>query len=310
MADEGGVWRTISGRRVFIKDGQSLTEAMAESGKFGGEKSKADKAGLKIMADNYDRHREHDNLHLVPFSELKDDRNQKTILADYKRIPTDIAEEINAHLEKLTKEYNTPLSEIRSMNKEETLANMNAFMAASHNYEIDSARIVINPLKIKDAAERIQELSDKGYCVKVPKGKEVEYLITHEYGHAILDMREPLSEKRNWAKADYGRIKAARAEIGKIYEKYKAEVGGLMAQKKQYELDVIMGTGGVKVMEQNASKARALTKDIDRLKLSNYSLQNSDEFLAEAFAHAKVGSGDNEYSKQVMDVLDKHFRWR
>lgn len=34
MADEGGVWRTISGRRVFIKEGQSLTEAMTESGKF------------------------------------------------------------------------------------------------------------------------------------------------------------------------------------------------------------------------------------------------------------------------------------
>ncbi len=35
MAGEGGVWRTISGRRVFIKDGQSLTDAMRESGKFG-----------------------------------------------------------------------------------------------------------------------------------------------------------------------------------------------------------------------------------------------------------------------------------
>lgn len=34
MADERGVWRTISGRRVFIKDGQSLTDAMRESGKF------------------------------------------------------------------------------------------------------------------------------------------------------------------------------------------------------------------------------------------------------------------------------------
>lgn len=34
MADEGGVWRTIGGRRVFIKDGQSLTDAMRESGKF------------------------------------------------------------------------------------------------------------------------------------------------------------------------------------------------------------------------------------------------------------------------------------
>lgn len=33
-SDIGGVWRTIGGRRIFIKDGQSLTEAMKESGKF------------------------------------------------------------------------------------------------------------------------------------------------------------------------------------------------------------------------------------------------------------------------------------
>ena len=31
---DGGVWRTIGGRRVFIKDGQSLADAMRESGKF------------------------------------------------------------------------------------------------------------------------------------------------------------------------------------------------------------------------------------------------------------------------------------
>lgn len=37
MADEGGVWRTISGRKVFIRDGQSLSDAMRESGKFGRE---------------------------------------------------------------------------------------------------------------------------------------------------------------------------------------------------------------------------------------------------------------------------------
>lgn len=32
--DIGGVWRTIGGRRVFIKTGQSLSSAMKESGKF------------------------------------------------------------------------------------------------------------------------------------------------------------------------------------------------------------------------------------------------------------------------------------
>lgn len=31
---EDGVWRTIGGRRVFIKEGQSLGDAMKESGKF------------------------------------------------------------------------------------------------------------------------------------------------------------------------------------------------------------------------------------------------------------------------------------
>ena len=31
---EEGVWRTVSGRRIFIKKGQSLTDAMKESGKF------------------------------------------------------------------------------------------------------------------------------------------------------------------------------------------------------------------------------------------------------------------------------------
>lgn len=34
MDEINGKWRTISGRRVFIKEGQSLHEAMIESGKF------------------------------------------------------------------------------------------------------------------------------------------------------------------------------------------------------------------------------------------------------------------------------------
>lgn len=34
MEDIGGVWRTIGGRKVFIKTGQNLADAMKESGKF------------------------------------------------------------------------------------------------------------------------------------------------------------------------------------------------------------------------------------------------------------------------------------
>ena len=31
---EDGVWRTVGGRRIFIKDGESLASAMKKSGKF------------------------------------------------------------------------------------------------------------------------------------------------------------------------------------------------------------------------------------------------------------------------------------
>ena len=33
-----GVWRTIAGRRIFIQKGQSLSDAMKNSGKFKTEK--------------------------------------------------------------------------------------------------------------------------------------------------------------------------------------------------------------------------------------------------------------------------------
>lgn len=38
--DIGGVWRTVGGRRIFIKDGEDLTTAMKKSGKFKKEEIK------------------------------------------------------------------------------------------------------------------------------------------------------------------------------------------------------------------------------------------------------------------------------
>lgn len=43
-SDIGGVWRTIGGRRVFIKDGQDLASAMKESGKFKPSKKQTEEA--------------------------------------------------------------------------------------------------------------------------------------------------------------------------------------------------------------------------------------------------------------------------
>lgn len=50
MSDIGGVWRTVGGRRIFIKDGEDLAVAMKNSGKFE-KKDKYKKETQEIMDD-------------------------------------------------------------------------------------------------------------------------------------------------------------------------------------------------------------------------------------------------------------------
>lgn len=51
---EDGVWRTIGGRKVFIRKGQNLADAMIESGKFKGQKNKPG------MRESYRKEKEKD----------------------------------------------------------------------------------------------------------------------------------------------------------------------------------------------------------------------------------------------------------
>lgn len=62
MSDLGGVWRTVGGRRIFIKDGEDLATAMKNSGKF---RNKEEQKTPEIL-------------------------NNKQNLVDYFRIQTDI----------------------------------------------------------------------------------------------------------------------------------------------------------------------------------------------------------------------------
>lgn len=55
MNDIGGVWRTVGGRRIFIKDGQDLASAMKESGKFGKKEIKEKENNNKLIDGNTEK---------------------------------------------------------------------------------------------------------------------------------------------------------------------------------------------------------------------------------------------------------------
>lgn len=56
IEDIGGMWRTVGGRRIFIKDGQTLSQAMKESGKFNNKYKKYYTKNLdSIVIEKYSR---------------------------------------------------------------------------------------------------------------------------------------------------------------------------------------------------------------------------------------------------------------
>jgi hypothetical protein len=255
--------------------------------------------GTEILGGIYDRHSKENGLRRVQFS----DANKLTQIvgADYGNLSPEVANVFNRQISRLASEYDTPLQKVRIMKKQEAVMSQNTFARVTHNYAVDSAEMAINPVKCRDFSElakRITELQEKGYCVKVQAGKEAEYIVTHEFAHSIIDMGGSLSQ--NFVNADFKVIKKARSEIEAIYTDYIKEVLRIESEFKKAEFDFIMGNS-------NGEAAASLKKELDKIKLSNYSMLNADEFLAESFTSVQIGTGSNSYAEKVVEVLKKYF---
>lgn len=256
------------------------------------------------LVDAYEYHRTSNNLNLVSADELGDNISG-IVSATFTNLDNDVAEAFSDTIGHLINEYDTPLTKVRSLTKQEAFGEK-SFAFVHHNYETDSAEMVINPLKCKhrdNLVKRIAELSDDGYAVKIAKGKEAEYVATHEFAHTLVDMVTPLNNKRNWANADYKRIKRIRNEVNSVYEDYLKELRPIEEKMKSLELDVILNGN-----EKSAEEYRKLDKKLSAIKLSDYSLENSDEFMAEAFTHSKLSKKKNAYADRIMEIINREFK--
>lgn len=92
--DGAGVWRTVGGRRIFIKDGQSLSNAMKESGKF--------KKGSKKRESQDDFEKR--EARMMELAKKMDDM-------------TDKGEDDNPEFEKMAEEYDKLLEENKEVEK-------------------------------------------------------------------------------------------------------------------------------------------------------------------------------------------------
>ena len=261
--------------------------------------------GSRMLGDVYEHHRINNEMTSVPYNELGDSATD-IVNANYGKMSVESATAFNNTIEELVSEYDTPLQKIRTMTRDEFMAHGDSFAYVTHNYTVDSAELVINPTKCKDIdklTDRIKELSENGYCVNIPEELADRYVATHEFAHTLLNMEDKLNNKTNWLNADYDKIKKARKEVKSIYDDYMKEVEILTKAREEAELLAL-----TEITDENWIKAEKAIDALDMVKLSDYSLENADEFMAEAFTQGKIGVNKNKYSDAIIEIIDKHFR--
>ena len=256
------------------------------------------------MADAYEYHRIKNNLNEVEYDRIKD---SGVITADFKGVSTESAKVFSETLAKLCREYDTPIQTVRVGTLD---GSESAFASTYHDYRVDSATIVINPLKCKDYATLMDRLA---FCREhhwlIDTDQLDQYVLTHEFAHSLITMGDKLNRKTNYVGADYDKTERVRKEVKSAYDDYLAELDDLKRRSKEYE-DIANESFGEDMDKfyEMGRKADEVTKEREALELGAYSLQNADEFMAEAFTYAKIGKGKNKYADRVLEILDRNYK--
>lgn len=271
---------------------------------IGGAKASVGEKMNRQLGESYEYHRISNRLNATSYEEMQR-LGVNIIASDFSNLSEKTARAFEDTLTNLMSEYDTTLQSVRSMTRTEALGNT-AFASVYHDYTVDKSTLLINPVKCKNfdkMVTRIMELSEKRYCVKISEAQASKYVATHEFAHTLLDMKSPLKSKTNWLGADYNKVKTVRKEIKSIYDDYLNEIRPIQEKAKQLELDYILTFN-----EKSAEEARRLFDELDRIKLSDYSLESADEFMAEAFTHSRFSKERNKYADRVRKVIDKHYK--
>lgn len=302
--------RDEDGNSVLIKDmsykewkewkngGAKATKQAKTVTQKASKKMDSQKQMKASLSEAYEHHRIANGLNAVPAKDLGNDYFEVTLTKMDDKVRDSIANQFSD----LASRYDTPVQKIIPMGKMDYLAHKDSFATTFHSYDVDSATIMYNPVKINDV-NRVKELVKNGFATQISEDMADKYVITHEFAHTLIDMGSELDNSRNWLGADYKRIKGIRAEINAVYDRYVKDIGELDKLQKTAELEALT------TMDEKAwANAAKLSEELKQKSIGRYALSNSDEFMAECFTHSELGGMQNDYVDEIMDIINKNFR--
>lgn len=313
-------WKEGKGKSQDILHQDKVSKAMRskharEYGGVGGGKPKAKAKAVNLNDYNsstqdtllsaYENHNKANNLNRVSVKDFDQNDIDNMFKVYYGNIDPKTAKVFDGVLSDMADKYDTTLTQVRLMNKNEFVRLINSYASVNHDYTTDVSTMLINPVKCgkyEKMMDRLKENLSVKHIAQIKEENLAKYIPTHEFAHTLINMQDKISNKTNWVQANYDKVTRVRKEVEKIYSDYIKEVGDLEKIKDKYELDFLNTFN-----EESANLARQYAEEIDKIKISNYSMVSSDEFFAESFAKHHLGE-DNKYSKMIMEIIEREYR--
>ncbi len=266
---------------------------------------KINERGTSNLINAYDRRRVHFGLNMTAGEDLlKTPFN--TFVEDYNGVSVETADTFEKTIAKLSEKYYTGLTRIE-VGDPKKLFESGKFAYVQPSPTTGSNKLVLNPHKMSDYSHltaRIKELSKKGHCVKIADEYLGEYVATHEFAHTLITLK--VDSYKNYVGIDAKYLQSARSEIVSVYERYMTEIAEIETRKKSIEgrfLTAKNQADAVKIQKEFAQVKRELSVK----KISDYSLTNADEFMAEAFTDVMIGETPTDFSKETVNILNRYF---
>lgn len=257
----------------------------------------ANTIATKALEEQYTHRIEDLGLDYIP---LNEETKHTVVTADFEGMDARLAQASAEQFAELSSEYENMCFKV-SVDKFDSMMG-SAPASTDVQMHLSQAKISFNKAVVKDYdkfMERMNSAVERGQFPKMSADEYEKYVMTHEFAHTMLDFDSPL---KNYVNAETKHIKAARKEIRAIRDDYNEKLRVLRVQQKEAELEAITSFD-----ESAWKKAQDVAAELKKTQISNYADMSIDEFMAEAFTDAKIGSEPTEHSKQVLAVIDKYF---
>ena len=261
------------------------------------------KIATNSIKDSYEYRRIKKGMNILPYDESDADFI-KQVSADFSGMDDKLANASAKQFARLSSEYDTACNRITVGKLQVT----SAPAGTEFYYNTQQAKITLNKNVVKDYDEfekRMQKAIERGQFPKIDASKYAEYVITHEFAHTLMDFDSPLKNVMN---IDTTHIRKARKEITKIYEEYKENMREMNVELKKLFNDNGLNSDDLDSVLKQMELIGEQQQKIEAFKISEYADNSIDEFMAEAFADAKLGIEPSKYSLEVLKVIDKYFK--